>query len=348
MLKEFGHLYYDGVRAEAERRFGLDRTSSVPRSGSHSYVYEYPRPDTGRILKITHSSHRSVSQILGEIDFVNYLADSGMKVSRAVPALGGGLVETLDAESGYFLAVTYERAPGALIDWREWTPEMFWKWGALIGRIHASTKDYTPSDGEFRRGHWHEDRDWDIALSIPASRAEFRRKGQGIKDWMLSLPKDRDSYGLIHSDLHQWNMLFDGEFLWPIDFDNVHYDWFLSDFTTVIINAVVCQGYHYRKGEYEYWTGGAPMDSATFFRWFMEPLLEGYSSENMLDAEWFGRLPQFLERHWFTFWVDNMRDPLFSLLSEDEQRAEFPWRTLRQIEAEFRDGYWTKFAIGNR
>ena len=114
------------------------------------------------------------------------------------------------------------------------------------------------------------------------------------------------------------------EFLWPIDFDNVHYDWFLSDFTTVIINAVVCQGYHYRKGEYEYWTGGAPMDSATFFRWFMEPLMEGYSSENMLDAEWFGRLPQFLERHWFTFWVDNMRDPLFSLLSEDEQAGRVP------------------------
>ena len=72
---------------------------------------------------------------------------------------------------------------------------------------------------------------------------------------------DRDSYGLIHSDVHQWNMLYNGGELWPIDFDNLHYDWFLSDFTTVIINVVLSQEHSHTLGKHDEWTSGRKMDS---------------------------------------------------------------------------------------
>ncbi len=39
-----------------------------------------------------------------------------MNVSRAIPSLDGKLVETLEADSGYFLATAYEKVPGALWD----------------------------------------------------------------------------------------------------------------------------------------------------------------------------------------------------------------------------------------
>ena len=114
----------------------------------------------------------------------------------------------------------------------------------------------SPTDESIRRRHWHEDRDWELECSVATCKMELRRHGQRIKDWLLSLPADRESYGLVHSDLHQWNMLRDGRELWPIDFDNLHYDWFLSDFTTVIINVVLCQQRSYARGEYDKWTGG--------------------------------------------------------------------------------------------
>ena len=343
MLKEFGHLYHDAIRSEAERRFGLRRAGSVPLDGSHSYVFDYPGDGSPIILKITHSSHRRVQQILGELDFTNYLADNGMNMSRATPSLGGELVETMDADSGYFLATAYEKAPGSLVDWREWTYELFEQWGALIGQMHALTKGYQPSDESIRRRHWHENRDWHLDSSVPASKIEFRHRGQRIKDWLLSLPMERDSYGLIHSDLHQWNMLQRGGDLWPIDFDNLHYDWFLSDFTTVVINVVVSQAYHYRRGEYDYWTGGRKMDSEAFLDYFMDAFISGYRQENTLDPFWMRRLPRFLSRHFFTFYVDALWDPEFIHLSEDQQAAEFPWRTMRQMEHEVRQDYWGRF-----
>ena len=147
----------------------------MPHQGSHSYVYEYPRggspaaSDRPIILKLTHSTQRRVPQILGEIDFTNYLAGNGVNVSRAIPSLDGNLVETLEAESGYFVASAYEKAPGDLVDWREWTPELYERWGALIGRMHALTKSYGPSDESVRRRHWHENRDWHLESSVPDS-----------------------------------------------------------------------------------------------------------------------------------------------------------------------------------
>ncbi len=349
MLKEFGHLYDDAVRSVAERRFGLMRAGSVPHQGSHSYVYEYPRggspvaTDRPIILKITHSSHRRVPQILGEIDFTNYLADNGVNVSRAVPSLDGNLVETLEADSDYFVASAYEKAPGDLVDWREWTPELYERWGALIGRMHALTKSYEPADESLRRRHWHENRDWHLESSVPGSHGELRLHGQRIKDWLLSLPADRDSYGLIHSDVHQWNMLHHGGDLWPIDFDNLHYDWFLSDFTCVIINVVLSQQRSHALGKHNEWTGGRKMDSEEFVGYFMEPFMSGYRQENALDPVWLRRLPRFLNRHYFTFFVDSLWDPDFRHLSEEEQAAYFPWRTLRQLEDEVAGSYWDRF-----
>ena len=343
MLKEFGRLYHDAIRSDAERIFGLTRAGSLPLEGSHSYVYDYSSNNSPIILKITHSSHRQVRLILGELDFTNYLAHNGMNVSRAIPSLGGNLVETLEADSGYFLATAYEKAPGALVDWRDWTHELFGQWGALIGRMHALTKTYEPSNESIRRRHWLENRDWHLETSVPESSIEFRRHGQRIKDWLMSLPMDRDSYGLIHSDLHQWNMLHDGRDLWPIDFDNLHYDWFLSDFTTVIINVVICQARHYQRGEYDHWTGGRKMDSPEFLDYFMDLFLSGYSQMNALDPIWLRRLPRFLSRHYFTFYVDALRDPEFTHLPEEQQAAEFPWRTLIQMENEIRHGFWEQF-----
>ena len=349
MLKEFGHLYHDDVRSDAERRFGLTRAGSVPHQGSHSYVFEYPCAGSivaaaqTFILKITHTSHRRVPQILGELDFTNYLADNGLNVSRAIPSIDGNLVETLEAESGYFLAIAYEKAPGALVDWREWTPELYEGWGVLIGRMHTLTKGYEPTDDSIRRRHWHENRDWELESGVPASKIELRSHGQRIKDWLLSLPADRDSYGLIHSDLHQWNMLRDGSDLWPIDFDNLHYDWFLSDFTTVVINVVLSQERSHARGEHDEWTGGRKMESEEFVDYFMEPFISGYRQANALDPAWMRRLPRFLNRHYFTFYVDALWDPGFRHLSEEQQAAEFPWRTLKQLEDEVSGSYWDRF-----
>ena len=140
------------------RRFALTPVSlQVLPDASHSYVYDCHRDGAPYILKITHTIHRQPHNILGELEFINFLADGGVTVPRAIPSINGNLVETIPpnnprhsrasgnppsthhsraacprprsgsgnplAEDENFIAVTYEKAPGALVDWRTWTPQ---------------------------------------------------------------------------------------------------------------------------------------------------------------------------------------------------------------------------------
>ncbi len=383
MLRHFGHLYTDAVRLEAMRRFGLNADDAVVVSGaSHSFVY-----DCGRVvLKVTHTSHRSAANVLGELEFVNYLADGGIAAPRAVRSRSGNFVEVIDGtetqegDSGEgdavgeqkFIAAAYDKAEGALMDWRFWSPALYEEWGALIGRMHALTKGFAPSEPTLRRRSWHQDRDWDLDNAVYRRHPALGRKARRIRQWLQSLPMAADSYGLIHSDLHQWNFFVhplqhaqavcenapnkphmsssptggQGKpVIMPFDFDNTHYDWFLSDFTTVIVNVTACQQHHYARGEYDYWASGRAMDAAEFLDYFMTAFMAGYHRHNALGSEWMRRLPAFLNRHWLTFYTDALWDTGFVAMSEEEQAAEFPWRTLRQLRDEVMGDYWSRFSF---
>ena len=357
MLQHFKHLYTEAIRTEALRRFAFTPVSlEVLPDASHSYVYDCMRDGNPYILKITHTLHRQPHHILGELEFINFLADGGVTVPRAVPSVNGNLVETISLAHprhsraggnppGEFIVVAYEKAQGALVDWRAWTPRMFEQWGSLIGKMHTITKDYQPSDESARRRFWHQDTDWNTDAEVYRERPQFREKARRTRDWLLSLPTDRDSFGLIHSDLHQWNFFYHYGSILPFDFDNTHYDWFISDFTTVIINVVNCQQHHYRRGEYDYWAAGVPMTDIEFLDYFFTPFIEGYRQHNRLAPIWMRHLPAFLNRHWLTFLTDSLRDPEFGDLTPEQQAANFPWRTLSQSWDEVMNDYWNRFTF---
>ena len=93
MLQHFKHLYTDAIRTEALRRFAFTPVSlEVLPDASHSYVYDCEQEGVPRILKITHTLHRQPHHILGELEFINFLADGGVTVPRAVPSVNGNLV----------------------------------------------------------------------------------------------------------------------------------------------------------------------------------------------------------------------------------------------------------------
>lgn len=46
---------------------------------------------------------------------------------------------------------------------------------------------------------------------------------------IMGLPKDSDSYGLIHYDIRPWNFIIDGEKINVFNFDDSLYGWFALD-----------------------------------------------------------------------------------------------------------------------
>ena len=96
--------YNDIILQEAMLRFGISKDPIQSLEAVENFVYEFERDSNAYILRIAHSFRRSESLVLGEVDWINFLADGGVSVSRAILSKGGKLVEAIeDQQGGAFL-----------------------------------------------------------------------------------------------------------------------------------------------------------------------------------------------------------------------------------------------------
>jgi Ser/Thr protein kinase RdoA (MazF antagonist) len=101
-------------------------------------------------------------------------------------------------------------------------------------------------------------------------------------EWLRALPTDRESYGLIHTDLHLGNFfLHDGEII-AFDFDDAAYYWFIFDIAIPIYYSLL----------------PLPMEDteaqSAFIREFFPTFMAGYREHNEIDPSWFAAIPKFL------------------------------------------------------
>jgi Ser/Thr protein kinase RdoA (MazF antagonist) len=151
------------------------------------------------------------------------------------------------------------------------------------------------------------------------------------------LGKASSVFGLIHGDLHQWNLIWDGETLRPIDFDNCSYDWFAADLSVILHNVLALQAHSSSIGDDLAWTGGSRMTGPEFAEHFMGAFMKGYTSENSTDMLLLDALLDLLRRRHLSVLLDRWRDPQEVALSGERQAARFPYRSLAQHKREVID-----------
>lgn len=103
------------VLVEAARRFGLAADSLKLLGDFENYVYEGQKDGTSYILRLTHSSHRSTNLVLGELEWINYLAENGVSVAKALHSVAGKLAEEIPVGEGYFVASFVPESKGQII-----------------------------------------------------------------------------------------------------------------------------------------------------------------------------------------------------------------------------------------
>ena len=108
------------------------------------------------VLKCTKENVRSRSTLQGQVDWVNFLADHGAPVSRALPSPQGEWVEQLVVEDALHSVVLYSAAPGERPEGDALSAEFFQKWGQVIGQLHVLTTHYTPPRANWRIATWHD------------------------------------------------------------------------------------------------------------------------------------------------------------------------------------------------
>jgi amicoumacin kinase len=285
MEKQIIDRFNETILQEAMRRYGIAKEDLHLLDAFESFVYEFTRQDPTAsgsqdyILRIGHSLRRSEALILGEVDWINYLSNGGVSVARAVKSEKGNLVEAIeDDKEGYFLATAFVKAPGQS-PWELWEPALYETYGKLLGSMHALAKGYQPARPEWKRP------DWDDALMeyvesyLPPSESLATAKYQALCDHVRSLPKDENSYGLIHFDAHGSNLRVDEDgTITLFDFDDCAYSWFINDIAMALFYIV-----------------SDVSDANAFAAEFMSHFLRGYQKANRLDPEWLKEIPVFLK-----------------------------------------------------
>ncbi len=273
--------------SEAASRYGINADDLNKLGSFESIVYGFSHGGRNYILKITHSRRRTPDLVRGELDWTQYLLDHGVSVSRAVPSVNGELLEIIDGrtvkalEDDYFLVYAAEKAPGKTTERIDWTEPFVRQWGRMIGRMNALTKSFIPVAPSRKRFGWFEDHSPRIEKHIPPSQTIVIGKIRNLIDRMRSWPVDKDSFGIIHGDMHHGNFMSDEGRITVFDFDDCHYCWF--GFDIMIPLFYVMRDHQVDANDTEY------------ARWFFDNFMDGYRQENNIDGIWIKRIPDFMK-----------------------------------------------------
>jgi len=313
VLKSFN----ESILQEAARRFGLETDRLRLISDMENLVYEAGIGDTPYILRITHSSHRTLDAILGELEWMEYLHTHGVSVPQPIHSVNRMMVEVIDADPSYFLATVFQKNPGkTILDANECTPEIYEQWGQILGRMHTLAKHFTPSQPSYKRSEWYSD-DWvcNAEKYIPAQTVVLEKLHELIRDLHL-LPKERNSYGLIHADFTDVNFFVYNHQITVFDFDDCLYHWFVYDIATILHDSP--------------WLPHGEMNDEEFARTFWGYFVKGYQRENALEPFWINQLVKFIKLRDINLYVVYHKKWDFDDLPEGRQK--FLKKTKQNIE----------------
>ncbi|HEY5561394.1 MAG TPA: phosphotransferase [Clostridiaceae bacterium] len=320
MEKEIKELMNDGILDTAAKRFGLKLTDLSYIGGFQNFVYEYLKEDRWYILRITHSSHRSENNLLGELDFINYIHSNGVSVSRPIISVFGKLTEIIEIADSYFIVTSFEKAEGKKIHYPECmnNDSLSEMCGEITGQIHALSLNYLPQSIEKTRHDWTENNYLkNITRFIPSTQHKIFEQYELLQNQINGLKKERN-YGIIHGDINVGNFLINGEKLTLFDFDECQYSWFIEDIAIQLFYMV-------------YVVLDDSIGERNFqAQRFIQCFLKGYKRHFSIDEDSLKSIPLFLKLRELIVYIGMYRS--FNLANLDEWTAIYINESRRRIE----------------
>lgn len=180
-------------------------------------------------LRIYASERTDPAPIEAEMVWLAALADEGLHVPWPVRALDGRCVRPWQplADQPPRHAVLLRWLPGRMHD-RGLSPQRLQRVGSLTARLHA-VADRLESAGLLTLDHdafsldlaaWADNHRAGSDRLAPRHRRLIQAVAVRLMHEIAAWPSTRPAWGLIHGDLHPWNLLFSGRQAGAIDFSD--------------------------------------------------------------------------------------------------------------------------------
>ncbi len=238
---------------------------------SANFLYIFRHDGKRRFLRFAHSSERRRESIEAEIALVDWLAGEGLAVVRPVRSRHGRFVESVATGLGTFHAVVFDALDGSQFEIDELDDIGFRAWGAALGQLHATTRDY-PETNPGVRNTMH-DHLAQTRLALPADTPAVRKEAHRLATALDALPVDRGSYGLIHFDFEPDNLVWEGRTVQMLDFDDCSRAWYAADIAFALRDR---------------FDAGATLDDPG-----IRAFLDGYAARAPLTSEQIAQIPLF-------------------------------------------------------
>ena len=275
----------------------------------NEYFYQYEKGSRALVARVL--AEPEPDQQRTEVAWLNYLADHGVGIVRAVPSVNENLVESVSIGDEQHCVVSLERAMGAPPTYEEWNCELFKRLGSEIGKMHALTRDFHVEFPGLHRKVWYE---WYIydPNQIPEQFEVARSKCIETVESVKAYPQDSSTYGLIHGDIHQWNLHIWQDEITIFDTNECETHHFVHDLG-VLINSAIEESFN-----------GSDINS--YAELFIGSLLDGYREHHSLPGEWIERLPVFIRLREIMSFIDAFAGWDMSQISLHQRIALNRWQ----------------------
>lgn len=270
------------LRVAAEN-YGFDKVSCrfiAYGRENNKRLYTFDVNHKPYILRFMECNDDYLNKTKAEMHWLSYLSDNGVSVPSPLRSRNGMLAVSAQENGETYLLSAFSMVDGR--SWNKddsslWSASVFYNWGKVVGDMHRLTKDYKPSNDFERRDEFN------ILGMISDNIKDFPTVviiAENILNEIDALPRDRDSYGLIHNDLHPNNFLIDGERINLFDFDGCAYSWYVFDIANALYLAL--------------WLGRSNQAGIDFANDIIRYFLKGYLSANTTNNLLLSKIPLFM------------------------------------------------------
>ena len=237
---------------EAIKEWDLDVESINLYLQSENTVFKLEGADGNTYaLRIHRKGYHDLDELNSEHAWTSCLSNAGLSVPEAVATRNGqayASVSFLDSDEYRYVG---------LVKWLEGTilndlildleekdvSDLYESLGKVVAKFHEATIAWEVPK-EFKRHSFDTEgflgskpfwgRFWEAENATTSEREELTLIRNNITESLSKLPKDMNSFGMIHADMHSQNVLIQEKKLSVIDFDDAGFGWYGFDLAVAI------------------------------------------------------------------------------------------------------------------
>lgn len=199
-------------------------------------VYRFEHNNQGFYLRLTHEDIRTADDLAGAIDFQHHLWQQKVPVCQPLLSRQNRFIETIWQDNLYFLAHVSQEVPGSIMHFDYADKKPYFIWGQALAKLHSASQTYQNKTHAFKNWQdlWQETQGY-----LTQEDEDIKALYSSIDNHLQSFTANSANFGLTHADHRPGNVLYDGNHIYIIDFDEPVYHWFITDIAKPFLD--LCQ-----------------------------------------------------------------------------------------------------------